>query len=129
MKTTSNRKFFLPALAGIALFGGASSLAAAVLEEIVVTAEKREASIQDTAISITAYTGAELANLEVRELQGLSAQTPSMAFSRAGGEAQIYLRGVGNNTFGIGVDPRRRLAPGWRLFGTGANGPRPVHGC
>ena len=105
MKPIANRKFFLPTLAVVALFGVAGSLSAAVLEEIVVTAEKREASIQDTAISITAYTGAELANLEVRELQGLSAQTPSMAFSRAGGEAQIYLRGVGNNTFGIGVDP------------------------
>lgn len=77
----------------------------AVLEEIIVTAEKREASVQDTAISITAYSGELLQNLEIRELQSLSAQTPSMAFSRAGGEAQIYLRGVGNNTFGVGVDP------------------------
>ena len=100
---TPKRTFLTVSL--IILFSIAGSLSAAVLEEIIVTAEKREASIQDTAISITVYNGEDLESLEIRELQSLSAQTPSMAFSRAGGEAQIYLRGVGNNTFGIGVDP------------------------
>ena len=89
----------------IVLLGLSSVSLAAVLEEVVVTAEKRTTSIQDIPISITAFSGEQLENLEVRELQSLSAQTPGMAFSRAGGEAQVYLRGVGNNTFGIGVDP------------------------
>ena len=105
MKMRKNGQSFLTIALVVALFSTSGGLSAAILEEIVVTAEKREASVQDTAISITAYSGEELQNLEVRELQSLSAQTPGMAFSRAGGEAQIYLRGVGNNTFGIGVDP------------------------
>ena len=95
----------LMAALAAALFGFERSHGAALVEEILVTAEKREAWIQDTAISMLAYSGEELEALEVRELQSLSAQTPSMAFSRVGGEAQIYLRGVGNNTLGIGVDP------------------------
>ena len=98
-------RFVLAASLAWALLGFGHSHAAAILEEILVTAEKREASIQDTSISMLAYSGEELEALEVRELQSLSAQAPGMAFSRIGGEAQIYLRGVGNNTLGIGVDP------------------------
>lgn len=98
-------RFVLAASLAWALLGFGHSHAAAILEEILVTAEKREASIQDTSISMLAYSGEELEALEVRELQSLSAQAPGMAFSRVGGEAQIYLRGVGNNTLGIGVDP------------------------
>ena len=105
MKLRKKGQSFLTIALIAALFSITGGLSAAILEEIIVTAEKREASVQDTAISITVYSGEELQNLEVRELQSLSAQTPGMAFSRAGGEAQIYLRGVGNNTFGIGVDP------------------------
>ncbi|MCB1848779.1 MAG: hypothetical protein KDI04_15775, partial [Halieaceae bacterium] len=37
--------------------------AAAVLEETVVTAQKREQSIQDVGIAITAYTGDQLEQL------------------------------------------------------------------
>ena len=91
---------------GLAVFAAVqTTVAQTVLEEVIVTAEKRESSLQDTALSITAYDGDYLRSFEIQEVQDLSVQTPSMAFSRAGGEAQIYLRGVGNNTFGIGVDP------------------------
>ena len=105
MKTSKIPRIRPSLLPAAMLFVVNCNLSAAVLEEIIVTAEKREASIQDTPISITAYRGGDLERLEIKELQALSAQTPSMAFSRAGGEAQIYLRGIGNNTFGVGVDP------------------------
>ncbi|HBO13974.1 MAG TPA: hypothetical protein DD491_14390 [Halieaceae bacterium] len=89
---------------------GVSSLACAqdragALEEVVVTATKREASIQDIAVSITAIDGESLARYNQDTIESITAQTPSMAYSEAAGEAQIYLRGVGTNIFGIAADP------------------------
>ena len=75
-----------------------------VFEEIIVTAEKREASIQDTALAITAVSGDLLENGGLDEIEDLSLDVPSLVFSRAGGEAQLYIRGVGTNLFGIGQD-------------------------
>ena len=93
-----------------ALTGGCMMVAASVtaqeniLEEIIVTAEKREASIQDTALAITAVGGDLLENGGLDEIEDLSLDVPSLVFSRAGGEAQLYIRGVGTNLFGIGQD-------------------------
>ena len=93
-------------LAAILATLAAGSLAAQenILEEIIVTAEKREASIQDTALAITAVSGDLLENGGLDEIEDLSLDVPSLVFSRAGGEAQLYIRGVGTNLFGIGQD-------------------------
>ncbi len=74
------------------------------LEEIIVTAEKRESTLQDTAVSIAAYQGDLLQDLDINDVQALILQDPSMSFSRAGGEGQVYIRGVGSNLLGIGQD-------------------------
>lgn len=96
-------------LAGVAIAAlGSPALAQeepALLEEIIVTAEKRAQSLQDVPISIVAYTGDQLQNQSVDNIQGIAVETPSMAFSRAGGEAQLYIRGIGTNAFGVTVDP------------------------
>lgn len=76
----------------------------ALLEDIVVTAEKREATLQDTAVAVTAFQGDFLRELQIEEIQDVILQTPSAAFSRAGGEGQVYIRGVGTNLFGIGQE-------------------------
>ena len=76
-----------------------------VLEEVVVTAEKREASLQDVPIAIAAITGDALEQLAVDDVMDLYVQTPGMSFSRAGGEAQIYVRGIGTDAFGVTIDP------------------------
>jgi iron complex outermembrane recepter protein len=41
----------------------ASDLSAAVLEELVVTAQKREESIQDVGIAMSAFTGNQMSQL------------------------------------------------------------------
>lgn len=75
-----------------------------VIEEITVTAEKRETSMQDTNIAVSAYTGELLQELNIQDLQGVILRDPSMSFSRAGGEGQVFIRGVGSNLLGIGQD-------------------------
>ncbi len=103
--TTTMKKTLTLAVTA-ALFAPALSLAQErTLEEIVVTAEKRNASVQDVPISIAAVTGQFLDDLAIDDLMGLYVQTPGLSFSRAGGEAQIYIRGIGTDAFGVTVDP------------------------
>ena len=54
---------------------------AAALEEIVVTARKREESIQDVPLSITAFTGEELERGGYVDLEDISFQTAGMQFN------------------------------------------------
>ncbi len=75
------------------------------LEEVVVTAEKRAESIQEIPIAITAISGEALQALNRDDVAAIATQTPSLAYSEAGGESQIYIRGVGSNLFSVGADP------------------------
>ena len=77
----------------------------AALEEIIVTAERREASLQQVPISIAAVSGETLEKLAIDDVMALYVQTPGMSFSRAGGEAQVYIRGIGTDAFGVTIDP------------------------
>jgi iron complex outermembrane receptor protein len=77
----------------------------AVLEVVVVTALKREESIQDVPAAVTAVSGESLAELSRRGIAELGAVVPSVSFSEGNGEAQIYIRGIGSNLIGTGADP------------------------
>jgi len=71
-------------------------------EEIVVTAQKREQSVQDVGIAITAFSGEMLQDLGVSESIGIAAQTPNLSIGLPVGEGNqpsIFLRGVGLNDF------------------------------
>ncbi|MCC7411884.1 MAG: TonB-dependent receptor [Gammaproteobacteria bacterium] len=80
-----------------------STAHAQVLEEVVVTAQKREQSLQDVGISVTAFTGDQLHALGLTSTDEISQQTPGLLFTAAGGTQSIGLpaiRGVGQNDFG-----------------------------
>lgn len=55
------------------------------LEEIIVTARKREESIQDIPISVSAFTAEEIQTLGSRNLSDLSDFTPGFTFETFGG--------------------------------------------
>ncbi|MBL8270574.1 TonB-dependent receptor domain-containing protein, partial [Steroidobacter sp.] len=69
----------------------------ATLEEIVVTAQKREQRLQDVPISVVALGGAELEKRGIRDLKELSYAVPGM-YVQDGGVAnrRISIRGIGN---------------------------------
>ena len=71
--------FLILSLAGF--LAPASGVRAAELEEIVVTARKREESIQDVPLSITAFTGEELERAGFADLEDISFQTPGASTS------------------------------------------------
>jgi len=80
-----------------------SAHAAAVLEEVIVTAQKREQSLQDVGISITALDAGQIQNFRFVASTDVVAQLPGVEnFSTQGrgANAFTYIRGVGLNDFG-----------------------------
>jgi len=72
-----------------------------VLEEIVVTAQKREQNIQDVGIAITAFTGDQMRALGVEESFDIASFSPGVHISGnlAGQNTQFTIRGVTQNDF------------------------------
>ena len=80
----------------LAVANGAAG--AQAVEEIIVTAQKREQSLQDVPISISTFTGEFLEDSGIDTLQQLGQYTPnlSLAFSSQLANNRIVLRGVGS---------------------------------
>lgn len=77
------------ALAGqtaIAQSGGAT-VQGPSLEEVVVTARKREESLQDVPLPVTALTEADISNRQVTSLDDVAKFTPGLVFSKVFGRA------------------------------------------
>jgi iron complex outermembrane receptor protein len=63
--------------------------------DIIVTAQKREESLQDVPIAITAFGTERLDELQVNDFQDYARQVPSISFQTAGpGFSNVYFRGV-----------------------------------
>ncbi len=77
-----------------------------MLEEIVVTAQKREQNLQDVGIAITAFTGDQLQALGYTSAQEVTALAPGVSTIQPNGEANysIGIRGVANNDFTTNVE-------------------------
>ncbi len=71
-----------------------------VLEEVIVTAQKREEAIQDVGISITALSGDTLDALGLDNMQEISQQVPGLQLQTFTPAFTIFnLRGVSQNNF------------------------------
>lgn len=65
------------------------------LEEVVVTAEKRESTVQKTPLSITAISGADLQASGVSSLLSVAQQVPGLSFKTSGpGQTEFEMRGL-----------------------------------
>ena len=74
------------------------------LTEIVVTAEKRDSTVQATPISITAISGAELEGRGLASVEEVAQQTPGMSFRTAGpGQTEYEMRGVSSTGGSVGT--------------------------
>lgn len=75
--------------------------AQSIIEEIVVTAQKREQRLQDVPIAITALTGEQMSALGVRQSIDIAAFNPGVHISGnlAGQNTQFSIRGVTQNDF------------------------------
>ena len=87
------------ALAGSCALGGTvwaeEALPSSDLQEIVVTAEKRDSTVQKTPISMTAISGAELQSQGVTNLVEVAQQVPGVSFKTSGpGQTELEMRGL-----------------------------------
>ena len=76
---------------------------AGVLEEVIVTARKREEAIQDVPVSVTAFTGNQLRDSGITNLKDIGYQTPGLQVDQGSG-AQIWIRGIGQRDDGARID-------------------------
>ncbi|MCZ6831193.1 MAG: TonB-dependent receptor, partial [Gammaproteobacteria bacterium] len=78
-----------------------------VLEEVIVTARKRQESLQQTPVAVTALNAAALRDAGVRNLYDLNQIAPNIEVQSANGNAplaNIYIRGIGQRNTGPNID-------------------------
>jgi iron complex outermembrane receptor protein len=81
------------------------------LEEIVVTARRREESLQDTPVSITAFSGEALQQQHIDGLEGIANMTPNAvidtgtSFSGSTSSTAAFIRGIGQVDFTLVSEP------------------------
>ena len=66
-----------------------------VLEEVIVTATKREMSVQDVPVSITAVSGNKLQELNVTNVLDLGKTVPGLVINNSGNQPVPIMRGAG----------------------------------
>lgn len=73
---------------------------------IVVTASRREESLQDVPIAVTALSGETLENAGVGSVESLASIAPSVTFTQSSNDQNnsINIRGVGTSVFSQGVE-------------------------
>ncbi|MDB5470556.1 MAG: putative TonB-dependent receptor [Caulobacter sp.] len=76
----------------------------ATLEEVIVTAQRREEKLKDVPIAITAVTSQQLQETGVSSSMALTTITPGLNFVSQGAYAQPTIRGIGTAITGAGAD-------------------------
>ncbi|MCK7594056.1 TonB-dependent receptor [Pseudomarimonas salicorniae] len=98
----------VPAAPVLAQQDGAPRNAPTALNEVTVTARKREETLQDVPVAVTAFTAEALDRLDVEDIGDLGAFTPNLTIYAARGSTSTvtaYIRGVGQSDPLWGVDP------------------------
>ncbi|MGJ4728870.1 TonB-dependent receptor [Luteimonas sp. SDU101] len=86
----------------------APGTSATTLDVVRVTARKREETLQDVPVAVTAFTADTIDKLNVKDIGDLDAQVPNLTIYAARGSTSTvtaYIRGVGQADPLWGVDP------------------------
>jgi iron complex outermembrane receptor protein len=81
-----------------------------LVDEMTVTARKREESLQDTPVAVSAFSGAQLEFRGVTNIGQIDQFTPNLVLNDAPSNsnvisAAVYIRGIGQNDFVPVIDP------------------------
>lgn len=89
--------------------GAGDDEAAARSDEIIVTARRRAERLQETPISITAFSAEGMEERSIYDIGEIGAFTPNLSFGTTGigssDSARIHIRGIGQTDFLITTDP------------------------
>lgn len=78
-----------------------------VLEEVIVTARKREETLAETPVAVSALSGAVLEDIGARDLADLRKVVPNIDVyggNGVGGAGNVFIRGVGARNTGVNFD-------------------------
>ena len=115
MSHRATRSIALLALAvpiGAALPPSGLAQEGAVLEEILVTAQRRETALQETPVAITVFSGERIQDLgifNVADLSGRAPNTTTLKQPAATSNTSLRIRGVGSGETSLLVDPKAGL--------------------
>ena len=76
-----------------------------MLEEVIVTARRREESMQETPVAVTAFGEDELRAAQINDVGNLTAVVPGLTRREGRKEADFAIRGVGQRVRGANADP------------------------
>jgi len=98
-------RFALAALLGTAAAPACAAAAndTPLVGEVIVTAQRRSASVQDVPAAISALDAATIAQRGVNDVATLQFAVPSLTFGRNLGSTQVAIRGVGRSVGQPGV--------------------------
>ena len=72
----------------------------------MVTAQKRQRSLNDVPLPVTALSGQQLENMGIRNVQDLVKATPGLSMVEGGRSVRVYsLRGIGFFDTSLGARP------------------------
>jgi len=94
------------------------------LAEIVITAERREETLQKSSVALQVVSQAELQNAGVVQMRDLTTVVPGLQIANGGAATQIYIRGVGD----FGSTPITNPAVATNLDGVYIARPQGVEG-
>ncbi|MGB1907368.1 MAG: TonB-dependent receptor plug domain-containing protein, partial [Spongiibacter sp.] len=97
---SSISRFRHSALAAAVSVAASQSIAAPMLEEVVVTATVRATSLMDVPVSVNAVSGDKMAEAGIGKVEDLQAYVPNLTMSETGIGTNIYIRGIGS-----GINP------------------------
>lgn len=116
-KTKVNRAIASVIAAGVAASTSGIVAAEGMLEEIVVTATKKSASMQDIPIAVQAMTEETLEEQNVTSFEDYIKHLPSVnAGGRGPGQNEIYIRGAAVDAINISVAESQGSAPNVALY-------------
>lgn len=100
MRTKSLRFLFvLPLIASVGLVHAAD-----VLEEVVVTATKRESNLQDVPISVGVVTGEFMDTFDIKDMSDVQNFIPGLQVQQTFGSWAVRIRGLGSGITNLAFD-------------------------
>lgn len=94
------KKQLSKSMLALAIASAAGALNAAVLEEVIVTAQQRAQSLQDVPVSVAALTAEKISDAGIVDLQGLSEMIPNFSINETGISTTVTIRGISS-----GINP------------------------
>ncbi|WP_232492358.1 TonB-dependent receptor [Novosphingobium kaempferiae] len=91
------------------------------LNDIIVTARKRQETVQDVPVAVTAISAEQIATRDVTSVEKITAIAPQFSVGRAsnGSGAQLTLRGIGSSSTSIGIEQSVAVVVDGAYYGQG----------